>query len=85
MTQALNPAFFGKVVPLAGQRKPPSASRITRLVWPEYDRLPDGRYLIERWMENRCCNRMQVGARTVYVCNDYGFLVPVEDRGRASW
>lgn len=51
MTQALNPAFFGKVVPLAGQRKPPSASRITRLVWPEYDRLPDGRYLIERWME----------------------------------
>jgi len=76
-------AFFGKQVPLAGQRKPPSTSRITRLVWPEYDRLPDGRYLIERWMENRCCNRMQVGARTVYVCNDYGFLVPVEDWGRA--
>ena len=85
MTQALNPAFFGKVVPLAGQRKPPTKSPITRLVWPEYDRLPDGRYLIERWMENRCCNRVQVGARTVYVFNDYGFLVPVEDWGRAWW
>jgi hypothetical protein len=34
-------------------------------------------------MENRCCNRVQVGARTVYVINDYGFLVPVEDWGRA--
>ena len=55
MIQPLSPAFFGKVVPLAGQRKPPSASRITRLVWPEYERLADGRYLIERWMENRCC------------------------------
>ena len=52
MTQALNPAFFGKVVPLAGQRKPPGISRVTRLVWPEYERLPDGRYLIEHWMEN---------------------------------
>jgi hypothetical protein len=27
MIQPLNPAFFGKVVPLAGERKPPSASR----------------------------------------------------------
>ena len=61
MTQALNPAFFGKIVPLAGQRKPPSASRITRLVWPTYKRLSDGRYLIEHWMENRSCNRVQVG------------------------
>ena len=78
-------AFFGKQVPLAGQRKPPSTSRITRLVWPEYERLPDGRYLIERWMENRCCNRVQVGARTVYVVNDYGVLVPVEDWGRSWW
>lgn len=84
MIQPLNPAFFGKQVPLAGQRKPPSTSRITRLVWPEYERLADGRYLIERWMENRCCNRVQVGARTVYVFNDYGFLVPVEDWGR-TW
>jgi hypothetical protein len=25
MIQPLNPAFFGKVVPLAGERKPPSA------------------------------------------------------------
>jgi len=83
MIQPLNPAFFGKVVPLAGERKPPSASRVTRLVWPEYERLADGRYLVERWMENRCCNRVQAGARTVYVCNDYGFLVPVEDWGRA--
>ncbi|KGH03986.1 hypothetical protein [Comamonas thiooxydans] len=85
MTRALDPAFFGKVVPLAGLRKPLSTSRITRLVWPTYDRLSDGRYLIEHWMNNRCCNRVQVGARTVYVVNDYGFLVPVEDWGRAWW
>ena len=85
MTWALNPTFFGKVVPLAGQRKPPSASRITRLVWPTYQRLNDGRYLIERWMSNRCCNPVQVGARTVCVVDDYGSLVAVEDRGRAWW
>ncbi|BDR08227.1 hypothetical protein CTR2_R15650 [Comamonas thiooxydans] len=85
MTQALNPAFFGKVVPLAGQRKPPSTSRITRLVWPTYERLSDGRYLIEHWMENRCCNRVQVGSSMVCVVDDYGSLVAVEDRGRAWW
>jgi hypothetical protein len=77
----LNPAFFGKVVPLAGQRKPPSTSRITRLVWPTYERLSDGRYLIEHWMENRCCNRVQVGSSMVCVVDDYGSLVAVEDRG----
>ena len=27
-------AFFGKPVPLAGQRKPPTASRITKLLQP---------------------------------------------------
>ena len=85
MIQPLNPAFFGKVVPLAGQRKLPSTSRITRLVWPEYERLPDGRYLIERWMENRCCNVVQVGSTTVCVVDDYGSLVAVEDKGRAWW
>lgn len=85
MTRALDPAFFGKAVPLAGLRKPPSTSRVTRLVWPTYERLSDGRYLIERWMENRCCNLVQVGARTVCVVDDYGSLVAVEDRGRAWW
>lgn len=76
-------AFFGKQVPLAGRRKPASTSRITRLVWPTYERLSDGRYLIERWMENRCCNRVQVGSTTVCVVDNYGSLVVVEDRGRA--
>ena len=83
MTQALNPAFFGKVVPLAGQRKPPSASRITRLVWPTYNRDTDGHYRIEHWMQNRCCNVVQVGSSTVCVVDNYGNLVAVEDRGRA--
>ena len=85
MIQPLNPAFFGKVVPLAGQRKPAGASRITRLVWPTYKRLSDGRYLIEHWMENRSCNLVQVGSTTVCVVDDYGSLVVVEDRGRAWW
>ena len=85
MTRALDPAFFGKAVPLAGLRKPLSTSRITRLVWPTYNRLSDGRYLIEHWMNNRCCNRVQVGSSTVCVVDDYGNLVAVEDRGRAWW
>lgn len=82
MTQALNPAFFGKVVPLAGQRKPPSTSRITRLVWPTYERLNDGRYQIEHWMHNRCGNKIQVGSTTLCVVDNYGSLVAVEDGGR---
>ncbi len=85
MIKPLDTAFFGKVVPLAGERKPPSTSRITRLVWPTYDRLSDGRYLIKRWMENRCCNVVQVGSTTVYVVDDWGNLVAVEDRGRACY
>ncbi|WP_050874977.1 hypothetical protein [Comamonas testosteroni] len=83
MIQPLNPAFFGKVVPLAGERKPPSVSRITRLVWPTYAREVDGRYLVKRWMENRCCNVVQVGSTTVCVVDNYGNLVAVEDRGQA--
>lgn len=85
MTQALSPAFFGKVVPLAGQRKPPSPLVPTRTLVPDLERLPDGRYLQTTWMRNRCENLVEVGARTVYVVGDYGFLVAVEDRGRAWW
>ena len=76
-------AFFGKTVPLAGQRKQPSQSRVTKLVWPGYERLNDGRYVVSHWMESRCCNVMQVGSVTVCVVNDYGVLVPVEDWGPA--
>ena len=83
MIQPLNPTFFGKVVPLAGQRKPPSTSTITRLLQPHLERMCDGRYMHRVTMENRCGNPIEVGARTVYVFNDYGFLVPVEDWGRA--
>lgn len=79
----LDIAFFGKQVPLAGLRKPPSQSRITRLVWPTYERLNDGRYLIEHWMHNRCGNVVQVGSTTVCVVDNYGNLVAVEDKGRA--
>lgn len=78
-------AFFGKAVPLAGQRKQPSASGITKLVWPSYERLNDGRYVVKHWMTDRCCNDMQVGSITVYVVNDYGVMVPVEDWGRPCW
>lgn len=78
-------AFFGKVVPLAGQRKQPSASGITKLVRPSCERLNDGRYVVKHWMTDRCCNDMQVGSITVYVVNDYGVMVPVEDWGRPCW
>lgn len=83
MTLALNPAFFGngRLVPLAGLRKPPCTSRITRLVWPTYDRATDVRYRIEHWMQNRCCNVVQVGSITLCVVDDYGNLVAVEDGG----
>lgn len=83
MIQPLDTTFFGKVVPLAGQRKQGQGSTITRLVRPELERLPDGRYLCTKHMQNRCCNDMEVGHRLVYVMNDYGFLVLVEDWGRA--
>lgn len=81
----MNPAFFGKVVPLAGQRRKSQVSTVARLVRPDLERLPDGRYLRTSHMQNRCCNDMEVGSRLVYVMNDYGFLVQVEDWGRAWW
>lgn len=86
MTQALNPGFFGngKLVPLAGQRKPPSKSTITRLLQPHLDRQSDGRYLHRVTMQNRCCNTIEVGARRLYVMDEYGDTVLVEDRGH-SW
>ena len=76
-------AFFGQTVPLAGQRKQSKGSMVARLIKPELERLSDGRYLRTQHMQNRCCNDMEVGHRLVYVMNDYGFLVPVEDWGRA--
>lgn len=83
MTKALTPAFFGKTVPLAGQRKQVKGSTITRLVEPELERLPDGRYLRTQHMQSRCCNRVEVGSRSVCVMDDHGYLVVVEDWGRA--
>lgn len=79
----MDTAFFGKTVPLAGQRKQSKGSMVARLIKPELERLSDGRYLRTQHMQNRCCNDMEVGHRLVYVMNDYGFLVPVEDWGRA--
>ena len=78
-------AFFGKTVPLAGQRRETlPKSTITRLIRPSYERLSDGRYLVEHWMHGRC-GPMQTGGITVCVMNDHGYLVVVEDRGRAWW
>ena len=77
----MTPEFFGKVVPLAGQRKQVLGSTITRLVRPELERLPDGRYLGTKHMQNRCCNDMEVGSRLVYVMDDHGYLVQVADWG----
>lgn len=82
MTQTLNPAFFGKVVPLAGQRKQGKGSTIARLVKPELERLSDGRYLKTQHMQNRCCNDVEVGSRLVFVMDDHGYLVQVADWGR---
>lgn len=76
-------AFFGKPVPLAGQRKPASKSTITRLLQPHMDRESDGHYLYTVTMENRCCNSIEVGPRLVYVTDDHGNSVLVADRGRA--
>lgn len=77
-------AFFGKAVALAGQRKQSQGSTITRLVKPELERLPDGRYLRTQHMQNRCCIDMEVGSRLVYVVDDYGDLIQVDDWGR-TW
>lgn len=79
----VNIAFFGKPVPLAGQRKQSQGSTITRLVKPELERLPDGRYLRTQQMQNRCCIDIEVGSRLVYVMDDHGYLVLVADWGRA--
>lgn len=81
----VNIAFIGKPVPLAGHRKQSQDSTITRLVKPELERLSDGRYLQTQSMQNRCCIDMEVGSRLVYVMNDHGYLVQVEDWGRAWW
>ena len=76
-------AFFGKPVPLAGQRKPTSKSTITRLLQPHMDRQSDGRYLYTVTMENRCCNSIEVGPRLLYVTDDHGDSVLVANLGRA--
>lgn len=77
-------AFFGKTVPLAGQRKLSTQSPVTGLIHSTYERLSDGRYLVTHWIHGRC-GLMQTGGITVCVMNEYGFLVVVEDRGRAWW
>ena len=76
-------AFFGKPVALAGQRRPSKGSMVARLIKPELERLSDGRYLRTLHMQNRCCNDVEVGHRLVYVMDDYGYLVLVDDWGRA--
>lgn len=81
----MRPEFFGKVVPLAGQRRQSTAPSITRQITPKLERLSDGRYLETMHMQNRCCNDEEVGSRLVYVMDDHGYLVLVEDRGRAWW
>ena len=79
-------AFFGKTVPLAGQRRETlPKSTITRLIRPGYERLSDGRYLVTHWMRNRCENYVECGSRSVYVMDDHGDLVFVESWGRAWW
>ncbi|MEG0923347.1 MAG: hypothetical protein RSG22_18300 [Comamonas sp.] len=77
-------AFFGKPVPLAGQRRPAS-NVIARTSTPKYERLNDGRYLVTHWMRNRCENYVECGSRSVYVMDDHGDLVFVESWARAWW
>jgi hypothetical protein len=79
MIQPLNPAF-GKVVPLGGERKPPSASRITRLLQPHLDRMSDGRHMHRVTMENRCGNptRWDPAASTLWTSTA---IPPVDDWG----
>lgn len=76
-------AFFGKPVPLAGQRKPASKSTITRLLQPHMDRQSNGSYLYTVTMENRCCNSIEVGSRLLYVTDDHGNSVLVRNLGPA--
>ena len=84
--KALGLDFFkqhGKQVPLAGAQRTPAPLVATRRTFPHPERLPDGRYEVTIWMEDRCCNLVEVGAWIVYVPDDYGDFVAVEDRGRA--
>ncbi|WP_370682248.1 hypothetical protein [Comamonas sp. GB3 AK4-5] len=82
-------AFFGKVVPLAGLRRPPPppgtqpvrASMYPRGPSQKPERLSDGRYLVTNWMTNRCGREVQIGATAIYVVNDYGVMVLVESWG----
>lgn len=83
----MNPAFFGKAVPLAGQRKPmlprvminPGAT----LSWYKAERLNNGRWLITEWMRNSCHNPMQVGTNSVCVVDNWGDYVEVDNWGPA--
>lgn len=85
----MDPVFFGKVVPLAGLRRPPPppgtqplrASTCPRGPYQKPERLNDGRYLITNWMTNRCEHEAQIGATAIYVVNDYGDMVMVESWG----
>lgn len=78
----MDPAFFGKVVPLAGVRRPPPTSIVyARAPWVRLERLRDGRYLATSWMTNRCEHAVQFGAEVIYVVNDYGDMVMVESWG----
>jgi NADH dehydrogenase FAD-containing subunit len=77
----MKPEFFGKVVPLTGQRKQQQGTTIARLIKPHLERLSDGRYLQTQFMQNRCCNDIEVGSRQAYVMDDYGYLVRVDDKG----
>ena len=75
-------AFFGKTVPLAGAKRPVS-NVIQKTITHEFKRMADGRYLGSKWMENRCCNSMEVSSRVIYVVDNFGDLVPVEYGDRA--
>ena len=78
----VNVGFFGKPVPLAGQRRKPSAPIAhARAPWPVLDRLSSGRHLQTNWMRNRCENVVQYGATTLYVVDNFGDLVPVQSWG----
>lgn len=81
----MDPAFFGKVVPWTGLRRPPPPPNV-RPVHPVYSRgpmrnmeqLPDGRHIETFTMRNSYEQEVQFGATTIYVVNDYGVMVPTE-------